>query len=66
MTDPEDRPIGTAKAAEILGWSTRKVQRAAATGAIPIVGKLDGRDALMFSQQTIEEIAAREGETPAP
>jgi hypothetical protein len=65
VADAEDRPIGTAKAAEILGWNPRKVQRAAHTGAIPVVGKLNERGDLLFSQKTIEEIA-KKGETPTP
>jgi hypothetical protein len=65
VADAEDRPIGTAKAAEILGRSPRSVQRAAHTGAIPVLGKLNERGDLLFSQKTIEDLA-KKGETPEP
>lgn len=64
MADAEIRPIGTAKAAEILGWTSRRVQRAAHTGAIPVVGKLNERGDLLFSEQAIQELANKEGDTP--
>lgn len=64
MADAKDDPIGTAKAAEILGFSPRKVHRLANTGAIPIIGKLNARGDLLFSQHVIEELAKHQGETP--
>lgn len=63
MADAEDRPIGTVEAAEILGRSPRSVQRAANTGAIPILRKHSG--GLLFSQKTIEDLA-KKGDTPTP
>lgn len=49
--------IGTADAASILGWTKRKVQRAAKTGAIPIVGTVGPQRNLLFEEAAIEEIA---------
>lgn len=63
MAETEDRPIGTTEAAEILGRSPRSVQRAANTGAIPILRRNSA--GLLFSQKQIEEIA-KKGMTPAP
>lgn len=64
MADASNDPIGTAKAAEILGYSPRKVHRLANTGAIPIIGKLNARGDLLFSQKAIEELAKKEHEPP--
>lgn len=63
MADADDL-IGTAEAARILGYSQRKVQREATTGAIPIVKKLDVQRANLFRRSDIERIA--DGHTPTP
>lgn len=61
MTAPDaPRIIGTSEAAAILGWDQRKVQRAANTGQIPIVGKLGGNERLVFDADVIEEIAHKQ------
>lgn len=60
MTEDEGPIIGTATAAEILGWTKRKVQRAAVTGAIPIVGTVGPQKNLLFDRSTVEEIAHTE------
>lgn len=54
--------IGTATAAELLGWTQRRVQRAANTGQIPVVATVapDGR--YLFTKASIEEIARLEHE----
>jgi hypothetical protein len=65
VADADDRIIGTAKAAEILGWHQRKVQRAANTGQIPIVGKLGTRQDLLFREADIEDLA-KKGTQPEP
>lgn len=66
MADADDRPIGTAEAATILGRSQRSVQRGVNTGAIPILRKLDNRRGdLLFSQKAIEELA-KKGTPPTP
>lgn len=41
------------------------MQRAAHTGTIPVLGKLNERGDLLFSQKTIEELA-KKGITPEP
>lgn len=64
MADDAEQTIGTAKAAKLLGWHPRKVQRAAHTGVIPIVGKLNDRGDLLFSQAAIEELAKQQGTPP--
>ena len=63
MADDE-RIIGTADAAEILGVSQRTVQRAVKTGAIPIVRRIGRGDALLRATQ-IEELA-HQGTPPEP
>lgn len=60
MADDADRIIGTATAAEILGWTKRKVQRAANTGQIPIVGTVGPQRNLLFEKAAIEEYASHE------
>jgi hypothetical protein len=61
--EDDDRIIGTADAAKVLGWSQRKVQRAVTTGAIPIVGHIGIRRDALFRATQIEELA-HQGETP--
>lgn len=60
MATEADRIVGTPEAAEILGWDQRKVQRAAKTGEIPIVGRLSARGEYLFREDVIEELAKRE------
>lgn len=62
MAAAEDRIIGTPEAARILGWHKRKVQRAANTGQIPIVGTLTARGEYLFREDVIEELARHEHE----
>lgn len=57
---PEPIIIGTPEAAEILGWDKRKVQRAANTGQIPIVGRLGARGEYLFREDVVAELAERE------
>lgn len=52
--------LGTAEAAELLGFSPRKVHRLANTGALPIVGRLGQRGDLVFSQEALQEIAKKD------
>lgn len=49
--------IGTSTAAEILHWNKRKVQRAADTGQIPIVGTVGPQRQYVFDRDVIEELA---------
>jgi hypothetical protein len=54
--------IGAADAAAILGWSKAKVKRAAATGGLPVAGKMPGElGAYVFRRDEIEAVAATEG-----
>lgn len=46
----------------MLGWTQRKVQRAAHTGAIPIVGRLGARGEFLFDPNVVADLAARERE----
>lgn len=61
MDSQGDRIIGTPEAAEILGWHKRKVQRAANTGQIPIVGTLSARGEYLFDAEVIEQLAHPQG-----
>lgn len=62
MADGGPTIIGTPEAAQILGWTQRKVQRAASTGQIPIVGTLGARGEYVFDPVKIAELAERERE----
>jgi hypothetical protein len=64
MTEQGDRIIGTPEAAQILGWHKRKVQRAANTGQIPVVGTLAARGEYLFDADVIEKIAHPDGSAP--
>lgn len=60
MTEPTEpsRIIGTAEAADILGWSQRKVQRQVNTRPIPIIrDKVGGRVEYLFDRDVIEHLA---------
>jgi hypothetical protein len=53
--------IGAADAAAILGWSKAKVKRAAASGGLPVAGKMPGElGAYVFRRDEIEAVAAAE------
>jgi predicted site-specific integrase-resolvase len=54
--------IGTATAAELLGWTQRRVQRAANTGQIPVVATVEPDGRYLFKKAAIEELARRERE----
>lgn len=54
------RIIGTKDAAEILHWNRRKVQRAANTGQIPIVGTVGAQGEYLFDAAVIEKLASEE------
>lgn len=49
--------IGTAEAADLLGWSIAKVKREAKTGRIPVHSKLPGRTgAYLFQRSDLEAV----------
>lgn len=51
--------VGSAEAAELIGWSLRKVIREATAGRLPHVHKLPGQTgAYLFDRSVIETIAA--------
>lgn len=53
--------IGSAEAAELLGWSRTRVKIAAQAGQLPIAGKLPGETgAYLFHRSVIEHLAATE------
>lgn len=54
-----DNLIGTAQAAELLGWSRAKVKREAKDGHLPFELKMDGdTGAYLFHRSVITTIAA--------
>ncbi len=54
-----DNLIGTAQAAELLGWSRAKVKREAKDGHLPFELKMSGdTGAYLFHRNVIETIAA--------
>lgn len=60
--EEEPELIGTSTAAAILGWTPRKVQRAANTGQIPIIGTVGPQHNRVFRKDVIEEIARQKHE----
>lgn len=49
--------IGSAEAAELLGWSRAKVKREAQSGAIPVALKMPGETgAYLFLRSDIEQL----------
>ncbi len=55
-----DPIIGTAKAAEILHWSQRRVQRAIITDRLPIVGTVGSRGEYLIRESAVQALAAEQ------
>ncbi len=62
---PNDELLTTTEAGLILGKSARTVQRMAESGELAYARKLPGPNgAYLFSRSRIEQLAARNGDTP--
>lgn len=54
-----DHYVGSAEAAELLGWSRAKVKREAQHGRIPVALKMPGETgAYLFDRIAIEQLVA--------